>query len=85
MKALLLTIGCLMALGGGYAIFNPRAIIVSSTGPAPGRNHAVTVPDDYSARRSKMTGYVSIVLGVGFVTAGLLWKKADLARSLDDL
>lgn len=85
MKALLITIGCLLVLGGGYAISNPRAFVVSSTGPAPGHDYAVTVPDDYSAGRSKMTGYVTIVLGVGFLAAGLSWKKADLSRSLDDL
>ena len=78
-------LGCLLVLGGGYAVLNPRAYVVSSSGPAPGHDYAVTVQDEYSTGRSQVTGYLSIALGVGFFAAGIFWKKVDLSKSLDDL
>ena len=43
MKALLITIGCLLIVGGAYSIRYPRALVVPSTGPADGRDYAVPV------------------------------------------
>jgi uncharacterized membrane protein YfcA len=85
MKALLITIGCLLVLGGIYAIRSPRKSFVHSSGPDPASDYARPVLDEVSAERRKMTGYASLLVGVGFIAAGVFSKKVDLSKSLDDL
>jgi hypothetical protein len=85
MKVLLLTIGFILVLGGMYTIRNPGAFVMSSSGPSPTSEFPVELRDNVSATRGQLTGYASLLLGVGSIAAGIFWKNFDSSKSIDDL
>ena len=74
MKKLLLAIGFLLIIGGMLAVSNPKAGVMISSGPDAQSEYPKEVRDEYSKERSRKTGFVAIVLGVGLCAAAFFLK-----------
>jgi len=75
MRFLLISIGLILIVGGVFAIVSPRAAVLFSSGPDATSEYAKPVIEDVSPKRSALTGFAAIFLGLGVCTGGFLLKN----------